>query len=40
VRHNNVDLLDDLATAAGLHVETRGDLPGLRYVRAVRPDDA
>jgi ubiquinone/menaquinone biosynthesis C-methylase UbiE len=41
MRHNNVDLLDDLATAAGFHVETRGDLPLLRYVRAVRsPGDA
>jgi len=40
MRHHNVDLLDDLATAAGFHVQARGDLPMLRYIRAVRPDDA
>jgi ubiquinone/menaquinone biosynthesis C-methylase UbiE len=39
MRHNNVDLLDDLVTAAGFHIEARGDLPMLRYLRAVRPDD-
>lgn len=40
MRHNNVDLPDDLAAAAGFRVETHGDLPMLRYIRAVRPDDA
>lgn len=29
--------LEDLARAAGLQVESTGDLPLLRYVRAVRP---
>ena len=38
MRHNNVDLLDDLATAAGFQGESHGDLPWLPYVRAVRPD--
>jgi protein-L-isoaspartate O-methyltransferase len=28
-----------LAAAAGFHVEARGNLPLLRYVRAARPDD-
>ena len=32
--------LGDLAAAAGFRVEARGDLPLLRYVRAVRPDSA
>ena len=40
MRHNNVGLLDDLIAAAGFHVGERGDLPMLRYVRAVRPSDA
>jgi ubiquinone/menaquinone biosynthesis C-methylase UbiE len=39
-RHGDAVPLDDLATAAGFRVQTRGDLPMLRYVRAVRPDDA
>jgi hypothetical protein len=30
-------LLGGLAQAAGFRVETTGDLPLLRYVRAVRP---
>jgi ubiquinone/menaquinone biosynthesis C-methylase UbiE len=30
--------LEDLATAAGYRVESRGDLPLLRYVTAVRPE--
>jgi ubiquinone/menaquinone biosynthesis C-methylase UbiE len=40
MRLGSAGLLDDLATAAGFRVETRGDLPLLRYLRAVRPDDA
>jgi hypothetical protein len=40
MRHNIIDRLDDLATAAGFHVEAHGDLPMLRFVQAVRPDDA
>lgn len=38
MRHGTTAQLDELATAAGLRVEARGDLPLLRYVRAVRPD--
>lgn len=30
-------LLEDLAAAAGFRVEAGGELPLLRYVRAVRP---
>lgn len=37
MRHNNVELLEDLADAAGFRVEARGDLPLLRYVAGVRP---
>jgi ubiquinone/menaquinone biosynthesis C-methylase UbiE len=36
-RHGDAVLLEDLATAAGFRVEAAGDLPLLRYVRAVRP---
>lgn len=32
--------LEDLASAAGFHVESTGELPLLRYVRAVRPAEA
>jgi ubiquinone/menaquinone biosynthesis C-methylase UbiE len=37
-RHGTTAPLDELATAAGFRVEARGDLPLLRYLRAVRPD--
>lgn len=37
MRHADVTSLGGLAEAAGLLVETTGDLPLLRYVRAVRP---
>jgi ubiquinone/menaquinone biosynthesis C-methylase UbiE len=40
MRHNKVELLEELASAAGFQVEGRGDLPLLRYVLAVRPDKA
>jgi len=40
MRHNNADLRDDLATAAGFEIEAAGDLPMLRYVQAVRPGEA
>lgn len=40
MRHSNGDLLGDLATAAGFHIETSGNLPLLRYVQAVRPNGA
>ena len=36
-RHGDTVMLEDLVTAAGFRVEARGDLPLLRYVRAVRP---
>lgn len=36
-RHGNAVPLEELATAAGLAIEARGELPLLRYVRAVRP---
>ncbi len=36
-RHGSAVPLEDLATAAGFRVEARGDLPLLRYVRAIRP---
>jgi ubiquinone/menaquinone biosynthesis C-methylase UbiE len=39
MRHSNVDLLGDLAVSAGFHVESDGDLPMMRYVLAVRPDN-
>jgi ubiquinone/menaquinone biosynthesis C-methylase UbiE len=38
-RHGDAVPLGDLATAAGFRVEDHGDLPLLRYIRAVRPDD-
>jgi ubiquinone/menaquinone biosynthesis C-methylase UbiE len=37
MRHASFGRLDELAMAAGFQVEARGDLPLLRYVRAVRP---
>lgn len=37
MRHNDAGLLEGLAEAAGFRIETRGDLPVLRYVAAVRP---
>ena len=43
MRHTDAALLGGLAEAAGYHIEATGDLPMLRYVRAVRPashDDA
>ena len=36
-RHGSAVPLEDLATAAGFRIEARGDLPLLRYVRAIRP---
>jgi ubiquinone/menaquinone biosynthesis C-methylase UbiE len=39
MRHGSVVPLDELATAAGFRVEAHGDLPLLRYIRAVRPYD-
>jgi ubiquinone/menaquinone biosynthesis C-methylase UbiE len=36
-RHGAAVPLEDLAAAAGFLIEGRGDLPLLRYVRAVRP---
>ncbi|MGI8448165.1 MAG: class I SAM-dependent methyltransferase [Streptosporangiaceae bacterium] len=38
MRHNDPDLIAELAEAAGFRVEGRGDLPMLRYFQAVRPD--
>jgi len=38
MRHSNADLLGALAAAAGFRVESRGDVPLMRYVLAVRPD--
>ena len=38
MRHNAPALIGDLAAAAGFRVEGYGDLPLLRYFRAVRPD--
>ena len=37
MRHADVTQLGGLAEAAGFRVETAGDLPLLRYARAVRP---
>ena len=37
MRHADTAPLGGLAEAAGFRVETTGDLPLLRYVRAVRP---
>jgi hypothetical protein len=39
-RHGDAVPLEDLAAAAGFRIEDRGDLPLLRYIRAVRPDSA
>jgi hypothetical protein len=36
-RHGSAVPLEDLATAAGFRIEARGDLPLLRYIRAIRP---
>ena len=36
-RHGNAVPLEELATVAGFRIEARGELPVLRYVRAVRP---
>ena len=36
-RHGNAVPLEELATSAGFTIESRGELPLLRYVRAVRP---
>jgi ubiquinone/menaquinone biosynthesis C-methylase UbiE len=36
-RHGGAIPLEDLAAAAGFRIEVRGDLPLLRYVRAIRP---
>jgi ubiquinone/menaquinone biosynthesis C-methylase UbiE len=36
-RHGSAAPLEDLAAAAGFRIEARGDLPLLRYVRAIRP---
>ena len=36
-RHGDAVPLEDLAAAAGSASRTGGDLPLLRYVRAVRP---
>ena len=37
-RHGTAVPLDELAAAAGFRIKARGDLPMLRYIRAVRPD--
>jgi ubiquinone/menaquinone biosynthesis C-methylase UbiE len=39
-RHGSAVPLDELVTAARFRIEARGELPLLRYARAVRPDDA
>jgi ubiquinone/menaquinone biosynthesis C-methylase UbiE len=39
LRHGNAVPLDELAATAGFRIQARGDLPLLRYLRAVRPDD-
>lgn len=36
-RHGSAVPLEELATAAGFRIEARGELPVLRYIRAVRP---
>jgi len=36
MRHNEIDLLEDMIAAAGFHIEGGGDLPLLRYVTAAR----
>ncbi len=38
MRHNKVEQLEVLAEAAGFRIESRGDLPLLRWVTAIRPD--
>ncbi len=38
MRQGEAGLLEDLAAAAGFHIEARGDLPLLRYVAALRTD--
>ena len=40
MRHADVTQLGGLAEAAGFRVETAGDLPLLRYARAVTPGGA
>lgn len=40
IRHGTAAPLGELAAAAGFRVEARGDLPLLRYIRAIRPHDA
>lgn len=40
MRHNKIEPLEDLAMRAGFQVTARGDLPLLRYVLAVRRDEA
>ena len=37
-RHGSAVPLEELAAAAGFRIEARGDLPLLRYIRAIRPD--
>lgn len=36
-RHGSAVPLEELATAAGFRIEAHGELPLLRYIRAVRP---
>jgi ubiquinone/menaquinone biosynthesis C-methylase UbiE len=36
-RHGSAIPFEELATAAGFRIEARGELPVLRYIRAVRP---
>ena len=36
-RHGSAVPLEELVTAAGFRIEARGELPVLRYLRAVRP---
>ena len=38
-RHGTAVPLDELAASAGFRVEARGELPLLRYIRTIRPDD-
>src|SRR5215472_13605691 len=38
-RHGTAVPLDELAATAGFRVGARGELPLLRYIRAIRPDD-
>ena len=38
MRHSQPGRIEDVAAAAGFRVEARGDLPLLRYVKAVRPE--